>query len=511
MWNPFSILDAANPLRILLDALTGLMLSLLEGMDFGGDLFAGTALDFSNPILDPGASPLWALMTAMSVALVLLMFVIGILRAMVQQSSAGLKDTFIGMIVALALPQVLTVLIPTIGTGTRQLAQEIMTAYVGTDLTAVLITIPDATDSTMYDAIGLMAPIVLGFYILGLMVFFLMLWVLMALGAVLWLFAPLACAGLVIPATRSWFKRWAGIMMGILLAPVISALSLAVAAGLFRYGPAGDNLFFALSIAGAGVMLLIAGLLSPMVGMMMFSWAGSGVTAGVGTGMASGVSGLATRGLSGLKGSLSSTPSEMDTAGSGSTASSSGLQARAADGAMGSAASTGGSAVAGSAGAGASAGAAGGASAGAASGAAAAGPYGMAAAAGIAAAGKVGSAIKAPAVGAANAALGAATHFVPDMAPPAMGGSPSASAGGSTPASGGSTSPTGAGSTPSPGTSGTTPSPAGSTSGGEATASPAAPSPDSPAPAGDPRDDALSYEAPPADSAAPAEPPRTAQ
>jgi hypothetical protein len=122
-----------------------------------------------------------------------------------------------------------------------------------------------------------MAPIIAAMLLFGMsMVFFVLLFC-MAGAVVLYVLSPFAFAGLVMAPTRAWFTKWATAMFALLFAKVPIAILLALSVSLFANSAhAGGAQSFV--NAGAGLILGLGALLSPLLAYGLFSFMGTAAT-----------------------------------------------------------------------------------------------------------------------------------------------------------------------------------------------------------------------------------------
>ena len=124
---------------------------------------------------------------------------------------------------------------------------------------------------------GLMAPVVAAMLLFGMsMVFFVLLFC-MAGAVVLYVLSPFAFAGLVMAPTRAWFTKWATGMFAVVFAKVPIAILLALSVSVFA-NSAQNGTVQSFVNAGAGLILGLGALLSPLLAFGLFSFMGAVAT-----------------------------------------------------------------------------------------------------------------------------------------------------------------------------------------------------------------------------------------
>lgn len=286
----FGALQSANPLRIMLEAFMLALSDTLVRMASAttSALFTETALDYSNPAF----ASIWAITTGVSAGAILILFTIGIIHGIVTASFARMPKVVGGAILAFVLPQVVFGLLPQITTAFRLMAKAILDAAapnLGVAIMRMAGLAPGADGATLddlvYFSVGSFAPLLLAVFIFGLAMILIVLWVLMAVEAFVFVTAPIAAIGLAgPPSTQAWFKRWLTAAFVTAFAPVPLALTIAIATTLFGQSRPGTdgNILSALTVAVAGGVLLLGAFLAPMTGFALFKFVGDGVSQGVG-------------------------------------------------------------------------------------------------------------------------------------------------------------------------------------------------------------------------------------
>ena len=286
----FSLLQSANPLRVVLESLMAAQVELVTkiALAITSGIFQVTALDYSNPAF----ASVWAITTAVAASAIVVLFLVGVIHGMVTASFARLPKVVGGMILAFVLPQVVFGVLPQVTHMFRSLATGILDLAAPNLQLAILrmagfgigadgVTIDDVA----YRQVGMFAPLLLAIFLFGLVMILVVMWVLMAVEAFVFVTAPLAAIGLAgPPSTQVWFKRWLTAAFVSAFAPVPLALTIAIATALFGQSRAGSDgtVFQSMTVSVAGFVLLVGAFVSPMVGFALFKFAGDGVKSGVG-------------------------------------------------------------------------------------------------------------------------------------------------------------------------------------------------------------------------------------
>ena len=187
-------------------------------------------------------------------------------------------------------------LLPFLAAGFTSLAEEIV-ATATPDLAASMRLLAGVGSNPIYEGLGLMAPLIAALLLFGMGTVFFVLLFCMAAAVVLFVLSPFAFAGLVMSPTRVWFTKWATAMFALLFAKVPIAILLALSVSLFANSShAGTAQAFV--NAGAGMILGIGALLSPLRAYSLFSFMGtiatrpSGVPSGPGRAASTGYYGM---------------------------------------------------------------------------------------------------------------------------------------------------------------------------------------------------------------------------
>ncbi|MDP1877513.1 MAG: hypothetical protein Q8M17_08160 [Actinomycetota bacterium] len=269
-----TLFDQVDPLGMILRTLMALLadsLSTLITTVYAG-LFEITTVDLSATAV----RNIWAITTGISASLAVILLVIAAFRAMIAQSNRYLLEALPGVVLAILGPQFITVFLPWLAAASTDLAQGIV-ASATPDLAASMRLLAGVGPNPLYEGLGLIAPIIAAMLLFGLsMVFFVLLFC-MAGAVVLYVLSPFAFAGLVMAPTRAWFTKWATAMFALLFAKVPIAILLALSVSLFANSAhAGGAQSFV--NAGAGLILGLGALLSPLLAYGLFSFMGTAAT-----------------------------------------------------------------------------------------------------------------------------------------------------------------------------------------------------------------------------------------
>ena len=192
---------------------------------------------------------------------------------MFAQSNRYLMAALPGVALALLGPQAMTVVLPAATAVFTSLAQAIVDSATP-DLAASIRLLAGVGNNALYEGLGLMAPIIAVMLLFGLTTVFFVLLFCMAAAVVLYVLSPFAFAGLVMAPTRVWFTKWATSMFAVLFAKVPIAILLALSVSLFA-NSAHAGLAQSFANAGAGLILGLGALLSPLLAYGLFSFMGS--------------------------------------------------------------------------------------------------------------------------------------------------------------------------------------------------------------------------------------------
>lgn len=269
-----TLFDQVDPLGMILRTLMALLadsLATLITTVYAG-LFEITTVDLSATAV----RNIWAITTGISASLAVILLVIAAFRAMIAQSTRYLLEALPGVVLAILGPQFITVFLPWLAGASTDLAQGIV-ASATPDLAASMRLLAGVGPNPLYEGLGLMAPIIAAMLLFGMsMVFFVLLFC-MAGAVVLYVLSPFAFAGLVMAPTRAWFTKWATAMFALLFAKVPIAILLALSVSLFANSAhAGGAQSFV--NAGAGLILGLGALLSPLLAYGLFSFMGTAAT-----------------------------------------------------------------------------------------------------------------------------------------------------------------------------------------------------------------------------------------
>lgn len=253
-------------MALLADALATVITSVYDG------LFAITTVDLSTDAVHG----IWAITTGISASLATILLVIAAFRAMIAQSNRYLLEALPGVVLALLGPQFAAAFLPWVAAASTDLAQVIV-ATTTPDLAASMRLLAGVGPNPMYEGLGLMAPLIAAMVLFGVMAVFFVLLFCMAGAVVLFVLSPFAFAGLVMGTTRSWFTKWATAMFALLFAKVPIAILLALAVSLFASSAKAAPVQSFVN-AGAGLILGVGALLSPLLAYGLFSFMGAAAT-----------------------------------------------------------------------------------------------------------------------------------------------------------------------------------------------------------------------------------------
>ena len=267
----FSAVDPLGMiLRTLMTLLSDSLAQLITGMY--AQLFQITTVDFSTEAV----GSIWRITTGLSVGLATILLIIAAFRSMLAQSNSYLLQAFPGVVLAILGPQAAALLLPMLAAGFTSLAEGIV--HVATpDLAESMRLIAGVGSNPIYEGLGLMAPLIAGILLFGMGTVFFVLLFCMAGAVVLFVLSPFAFAGFVMAPTRVWFTKWATAMFALLFAKVPIAILLALSVSLFANSKqAGTAQSFV--NAGAGLILGMGALLSPLLAYGLFSFMGTMAT-----------------------------------------------------------------------------------------------------------------------------------------------------------------------------------------------------------------------------------------
>ncbi len=265
------LFTAVDPLGMVLRTLMALLADALAQVATGmySSLFAVTTVDLQQAAV----ANIWRITTGLSASLATILLVIAALRSMLSQSNRHLLAALPGIALALIGPQAMTVVLPAVTALFTSLAEAIV-ASATPDLAASIRLLAGVGSNALYEGLGLMAPIIAAMLLFGLTTVFFVLLFCMAAAAVLYVLSPFAFAGLVMAPTRVWFTKWATAMFAVLFAKVPIAILLALSVSLFA-NSAHAGLAQSFANAGAGLILGLGALLSPLLAYGLFSFMGS--------------------------------------------------------------------------------------------------------------------------------------------------------------------------------------------------------------------------------------------
>jgi hypothetical protein len=265
------LFSAVDPLGMVLRTLMALLADSLAQVATGmySSLFAVTTVDLQQAAV----ANIWRITTGLSASLATILLVIAAVRSMLSQSSRYLMAALPGIALALIGPQAMTVVLPAATALFTSLAEAIV-ASATPDLAASIRLLAGVGNNALYEGLGLMAPIIAAMLLFGLTTVFFVLLFCMAAAVVLYVLSPFAFAGLVMAPTRVWFTKWATSMFAVLFAKVPIAILLALSVSLFA-NSAHAGLAQSFANAGAGLILGLGALLSPLLAYGLFSFMGS--------------------------------------------------------------------------------------------------------------------------------------------------------------------------------------------------------------------------------------------
>lgn len=264
----FTTLDPLGMiLRTLMALLSDALAQLVSGMY--SQLFQITTVDFSTEAV----GSIWRITTGLSVGLATILLIVAAFRSMLAQSNKYLLQAFPGVVLAIMGPQAAAVLLPFLAAGFTSLAEGIVSVATP-DLAESMRLLAGVGSNPIYEGLGLMAPMIAALLLFGMSTVFFVLLFCMATAVVLYVLSPFAFAGLVMGPTRVWFTKWATAMFAVLFAKVPIAILLALAVSLFansRYAGTAQSFIN----AGAGLILGMGALLSPLLAYGLFSFMGT--------------------------------------------------------------------------------------------------------------------------------------------------------------------------------------------------------------------------------------------
>ena len=265
------LFTAVDPLGMVLRTLMALLADALAQVATGmySSLFAVTTVD----VQQAAVANIWRITTGLSASLATILLVIAAFRSMFAQSNRHLMAALPGVALALIGPQAMTVVLPAATAVFTSLAQAIVDSATP-DLAASIRLLAGVGNNALYEGLGLMAPIIAVMLLFGLTTVFFVLLFCMAAAVVLYVLSPFAFAGLVMAPTRVWFTKWATAMFAVLFAKVPIAILLALSVSLFA-NSANAGLAQSFANAGAGLILGLGALLSPLLAYGLFSFMGS--------------------------------------------------------------------------------------------------------------------------------------------------------------------------------------------------------------------------------------------
>ena len=265
------LFSTVDPLGMILRTLMALLADALSQAITGmyAQLFEVTTVDFSAQAV----GSIWRITTGLSVGLATILLVIAAFRSMLAQSNRYLLQAFPGIVLAILGPQAAALLLPLIAGAFTSLAAAIVQVATP-DLAGSMRLLAGVGSNPIYEGLGLLAPMIAALLLFGMsMVFFVLLFC-MAAAVVLFVLSPFAFAGFVMAPTRVWFTKWATAMFAVLFAKVPIAILLALAVSLFANSRfAGTAQSFA--NAGAGLILGVGALASPLLAYGLFSFMGT--------------------------------------------------------------------------------------------------------------------------------------------------------------------------------------------------------------------------------------------
>ena len=265
------LFTAVDPLGMVLRTLMALLADALAQVATGmySSIFDVTTVDLQQAAV----ANIWRITTGLSASLATILLVIAAFRSMFAQSNRYLMAALPGVALALLGPQAMTVVLPAATAVFTSLAQAIVDSATP-DLAASIRLLAGVGSNALYEGLGLMAPIIAVMLLFGLTTVFFVLLFCMAAAVVLYVLSPFAFAGLVMAPTRVWFTKWATSMFAVLFAKVPIAILLALSVSLFA-NSAQRGLAQSFANAGAGLILGLGALLSPLLAYGLFSFMGS--------------------------------------------------------------------------------------------------------------------------------------------------------------------------------------------------------------------------------------------
>jgi hypothetical protein len=269
-----ALFDTVDPLGMILRTLLALLADSLSTVitSLYSGLFEITTIDLSTAAV----RNIWAITTGISASLATILLVIASFRSMVAQSNRYLLEALPGVVLAILGPQFITAFLPWLAAASTALAQAIV-ASATPDLAASMRLLAGVGSNPFYEGLGLMAPVVAAMLLFGMsMVFFVLLFC-MATAVVLYVLSPFAFAGLVMAPTRAWFTKWSTGMFAVVFAKVPIAILLALSVSLFA-NSAHNGTVQSFVNAGAGLILGLGALLSPLLAFGLFSFMGAVAT-----------------------------------------------------------------------------------------------------------------------------------------------------------------------------------------------------------------------------------------
>jgi|GEM_PF-5178969 len=278
--NPFvdnifgGLFSAVDPLGMILRTLMTLLSDSLAQLTAGmyAQLFQITTVDFSTDAV----GSIWRITTGLSVGLATILLIMAAFRSMLAQSNSHLLQAFPGVVLAILGPQAAALLLPMLSAGFTSLAESIVQTATP-DLAQSMRLLAGVGSNPIYEGLGLMAPLIAAMLLFGMSAVFFVLLFCMAGAVVLFVLSPFAFAGFVMAPTRVWFKKWATAMFALLFAKVPIAILLALSVSLFANSQHASTAQSYVN-AGAGLILGMGALLSPMLAYGLFSFMGTMAT-----------------------------------------------------------------------------------------------------------------------------------------------------------------------------------------------------------------------------------------
>lgn len=268
------LFTSLDPLGMILRTLMALLADALSQLIAGmyGQLFQVTTVDFNTEAV----GSIWRITTGVSVGLATILLIIAAFRSMIAQSNKYLLEAFPGIVLAILGPQAAALFLPFLAAGFTSLAEGIV-AVATPDLAESMRLLAGVGSNPIYEGLGIMAPLIAAMLLFGMGTVFVVLLFCMATAVVLFTLSPFAFAGFVMGPTRVWFTKWATAMFAVLFAKVPIAILLALSVSLFansRYAGTAQSFVN----AGAGLILGLGALLSPLLAYGLFSFMGSVAT-----------------------------------------------------------------------------------------------------------------------------------------------------------------------------------------------------------------------------------------